>query len=388
MSRKNARGKLISRRDALATLVITTPLLFGLAASETTSPLRTGTRGAGKIRVALLSFWHVHAPDYARQALENSGTAIAAIWDEMPERGLAQAKAFGVPFYERLDDLLAHADVDGVIVDAPTTMHRTVMVAAARAGKHIFTEKVLAPTLRECNEIVAAVKTTGVTLMVSLPRLYSGSTLAIKAILDRKLLGELTQVRTRLTHDGALGTKQNPHAGWLPASFFDPQQTAGGVMIDLGAHPMYLTRLFLGLSESVSASFVSITKYPVEDNVVAVLRYPQGALGIAEASFVNHFSPFTIEVHGTDGSLLYGTPDATLRIRSSLAGKPARDTWSVWKEIPPDQPSPFQQWVSHMQHGTMATENVQAAIDLSMLIEAANISAKKDQPVRLDSLAR
>jgi 1,5-anhydro-D-fructose reductase (1,5-anhydro-D-mannitol-forming) len=386
MQRKTTEGKLISRRDALATLVMTTPLLFGLSASETASQLRTGARGVGRIRIAMLSFWHVHASDYARQALENNATAIAAIWDEMPERGHAQAKAFGVPFYERLDDLLAHADVDGVIVDTPTTMHRDVMVACARAGKHIFTEKVLAPTLRECNEIVAAVRAAGVTLMVSLPRLYSGSTLAIKAILDRKLLGELTLVRTRLTHDGALGSKQNPQVGWLPPSFFNPQLTAGGVMIDLGAHPMYLTRLFLGLPTSVSASFGTVTGHAVEDNVVTVLRYPHGALGIVEASFVNHFSPFTIEVHGTDGSLLYGTPDATVRIRSSLAGRPANNAWSVWADIPPDQSPPFQQWVSHMQHGTTAAENVQAAIDLSMLIEAANSSAKKDQPVRLDSL--
>ena len=80
--------------------------------------------------------------------------------------------------------------------------------------------------------------------MVSLPRLSSGSTLAIKHILDRKVLGELTEVRTRLAHDGALKTRQHPQ-GWLPPSFFDPQQSAGGAMIDLGAHPMYLARLFL-----------------------------------------------------------------------------------------------------------------------------------------------
>src|SRR6266516_5825517 len=384
MSRKNAGGKLISRRDALATLVITTPLLFGLAASETTSPLRAGIRGAGKIRVALLSFWHVHAPDYERQALENSGTAIAAIWDEMPERGLAQAKAFGVPFYERLDDLLAHADVDGVIVDAPTTMHRTVMVAAAQAGKHIFTEKVLAPTLRECNEIVAAVEQAGVVLVVSLPRLSSGSTLAIKHILDRKLLGELTEVRTRLTHDGALKTRQHPQ-GWLPPYFFDPQQSSVGAMIDLGAHPMYLARLFLGLPQSVSATYASLTGRAVEDNATVVLRSPQGTVGIVEASFVNPFSPFTIEVHGTQGSLLYGNPDGILRIRSAVAGTPGTSQWSVWTDIPPDLPTPFSQWVTHIQQGTRAREHIQAAIDLSRLMEAANRSAKMNQSVLLDA---
>jgi 1,5-anhydro-D-fructose reductase (1,5-anhydro-D-mannitol-forming) len=383
MRRKNRKDNRISRREALATLVLTPPLVVGLASSDAASPLRSSAPG---IRVAMLSFWHVHASDYARQARENSATTVAAVWDETPDRGRAQAKDLGVPFFERLDDLLARADIDGVIVDTPTTMHRDVMVAAARAGKHIFTEKVLAPTLRECNEIVAAVKGAGVVLMVSLPRLYSGSTLAIKGILDRKLLGELTQVRVRLTHDGALGTPQNPRSGWLPPYFFDPQLTAGGAMIDLGAHPMYLTRLFLGLPQSVSASFGFVTGRAVEDNVAAVLNYAQGALGIAEASFVNHFSPFTIEAHGTEGSLLYGTPDSIVRIRSSRAGKQAA-VWVAWKDIPPDQPAPFQQWVAHIQQRTFAAENVQAALDLSMLVEAANSSVKKKQSVRLDSLS-
>ena len=335
------------------------------------------------IRLAMLSFWHVHAQDYLHQALGDSATAITAVWDETPARGHAQAQALGVPFYDRLDDLLAHAAVDGVIVDTPTTMHRDVMVAAAQAGKHIFTEKVLAPTLHECNEIMAAVSKAGVILMVSLPRLYAGYTLAIKNILDRKLLGELIEVRTHISHDGALRTKQNPQ-GWLPPYFFDPQQSAGGAMIDLGSHSMYLTRLFLGLPESVSATYGYITRRAVEDNAVVVLHYPEGKIGIAESGFVNRFSPFTIEVHGTEGSLLYGTPESKLQIRSAALGK---DSWSVWTNVPADLPAPFQQWVSHIQQGTPATDNIQIAIDLSMLMEAANRSAASHQSVRLDTLA-
>jgi 1,5-anhydro-D-fructose reductase (1,5-anhydro-D-mannitol-forming) len=373
----------ITRRQALVMLAITPPFLLGLASDMPRT--QSDIRRAGMIRLAMLSFWHVHAGDYLHQALANRATAITAIWDETPERGRTQAQSLGVPFYDNLHDLLAQADVDGVIVDTPTTIHRDVMVAAAQAGKHIFTEKVLAPTLRECNEIVAAVDKAGVKLMVSLPRLYAGSTLAIKEILDRKLLGEVTQVRTRASHDGALRTLLNPQ-GWLPPYFFNPQQTAGGAMIDLGAHPMYLARLFLGLPESVSANYGYITGRAVEDNAVVVLRYPQGAVGIVEAGFVNPFSPFTIEVHGTEGSLLYGTPESTLQIRSSNLGKHTSNNWSVWTDIPPDQPTAFQQWISHIQQGTTATENILIATDLSMLMEAANLSAKGNQPVRLDML--
>ena len=144
---------------------------------------------------------------------------------------------------------------------------------------------------------------------------------------------------------------------------------------------MYLARLFLGLPDSVSARYGYVTGRAVEDNAVALLSYPNGALGVVEAGFVNRHSPFTIEVHGTEGSLLYGTPEAKLLVRS------ARDTqWSA-AEVPVDRPSAFDQWVAHIQNGTTATENIQIALDLTKLMEAANRSVAENRPVRLAELA-
>lgn len=330
------------------------------------------------LRVAMLSFWHVHARDYAKQATANPSTEIVAAWDEEPERGRAQAAELGVRFYENLDELLAQTTIDAVIIDTPTNLHCDVMLAAARAGKHIFTEKVIAPTLHEVNNILAAVEQAGVKLTVSLPWLNFGYTLAIRDMLERRLLGELTLVRTRLAHNGALGN------AWLPEHFFDLEQTGGGALIDLGCHPMYLARLFLGLPESVSASYGYVTGRPIEDNAVATLRYPNGALGVVEAGFVNPFSPFTIEIHGTLGSLFYGTPQNTLLLRSSLCE--SGEQW-ITQALPEDAPPAFAQWVEHIQNDTTAHENIALAVDLTRLMEAANLSVQNNQAVRLDTLA-
>lgn len=335
------------------------------------------------IRVAILSFWHVHARDYAREANAHSDVQLVAAWDEEPERGRSQSQARGLRFYEDLDELLAQSDIDAVIVTTPTTMHTPILLKAAQAHKHIFTEKVLATTLHDCHTIIRAVEQAGVKLTVSLPRLYAGYTQAVQEILARQLLGAITLVRTRLSHNGAISTPENPQ-GWLPAHFFNLEQCAGGAMIDLGCHPMYLTRLFLGMPESVSAIYGYVTKREVEDNAVVLLHYPQGASGIVEAGFVNRYSPFTIEIHGTEGSLLYGTPHDTLYVRS-----PQIDNGELWETehtLPANQPSAFQQWIAHIQQGTTATANIQMAVDLSALMEAANRSAAQKQPVRLDTL--
>jgi predicted dehydrogenase len=329
----------------------------------------------------MLSYWHVHARDYTRRAQEHPATEIVAVWDELPDRGKAAAAQLGVPFYADLAEVLNNPEIGAVIVDTPTNMHRDVMIAAANAGKHIFTEKVIAPTLKEANEIVAAVERAGVKLSVSLPRLYAGYTQAIQALLAAGALGDLTQARVRLAHNGALRTTASPD-GWLPPHFYSLEQCAGGALIDLGCHPMYLTRLFLGLPETVSTQYGYVTGREVEDNAVALLGYASGAVGIVEAGFVNPCSPFSIEIHGTGGSLMFGTPDAELLLRRA-----GDSTWSA-QQLPADLPDAFHQWTDHIANGTTASANIQAAVDLTALMEAANLSAAGKQAVKLADLAR
>jgi predicted dehydrogenase len=333
----------------------------------------------------MLSFWHVHAKDYARLAVEHPGTEIVAVWDEVPERGRQKAEEYGIKFYEDLHELLAKPDIDGVIVDTPTNRHRDVIIAAAEAGKHIFTEKVIATTTKECKEILAAVEAAGVKLTVSLPRLYMGFTQAAQSFIQEGLLGTITTVRIRLAHNGALRTEKHPN-GSLPSHFFNLEECGGGALMDLGCHPMYLTRLFLGLPESVSASFGYITEREVEDSAVAILRYPNGAIGIVEAGFVNSYSQFDIEVQGTKGSLMYTRTDDKLLIRSAkLEGEAAKG----WQEVTdlPSLPSAFEQWVSHITCGTTASENIQIALDLTRLMEASTLSARSGAVCRLSDLA-
>ncbi len=326
------------------------------------------------IRIGMLSYWHVHAEDYTRQALDNPYTELAAIWDEDADRGETMAAKYGVPFVASLDELLARGDIDAVVVDAPTNVHRDVMTKAARAGKPIFTEKVLAPTYAEARDIVDAAKQAGVKLAVSLPWLYKSGTKGIEAILNEGTLGQLTLARARLSHDGAI-------ANWLPGHFYSLEQCGGGALIDLGCHPMYLVRRILGLPEAVSATFGYVTGREVEDNAVAVLQYEDGAVGIVEAGFVNAHSPFSLEVHGTEGTLLYGFSEDKLLVRSRKLGE-------GWREIalPAGEPTAFDQWVEHIRQGTDATDNVEIAVDLTRLMEAANASAKSGRAVAIADL--
>jgi 1,5-anhydro-D-fructose reductase (1,5-anhydro-D-mannitol-forming) len=321
------------------------------------------------ITVAVLGFWHVHAAEYAAWAHRHPDTELVAIWDDDPDRGRAAAKAVETAFVEDLDKLLARDDIDAVTVTTATSAHHAIMLRAAQAGKHIFTEKLLAPTVAEAEEIIDVADSAGIALVVSLPYLYRGYTRAILGQLDEGRLGELTFCRIRLSNDGVI-------AGWLPEGFYDPSAAIGGALSDLGCHPLYLTQLFLGaLPATVSATYAAFTKRRVEDQAVVTLGYPGGAIGVVETGFLSR-DPFTIDMHGTTASLAYESTDNRLRIRSAGA-----DAWQ-WLSVPEDDVDAFSRWVTHIRDSSRADENLTRAVELTRLVSAANTAAATGMTVR------
>ena len=248
-------------------------------------------------------------------------------------------------------------------VTTATSAHRAIMLRAARAEKHIFTEKLLAPTVSEAEEIIGMADEAGVALEVSLPRLYHGYTTAIMGELDKGRLGELTYCRIRLSHDGAI-------AGWLPDRFYDHTAAVGGALSDLGCHPAYLTQLFLGaLPATVSATYASFTQRQVEDQAVVTLGYPGGAIGVIKQDFLSG-DPFSIEMHGTTASLEYQSTEDGLRVRNTGSRHLAVAAGSSF-----DEPDPFSRWVNHIRDATRADDNLSKAVELTRLVSAANTAA-------------
>ncbi len=328
------------------------------------------------LQVAMLSRWHVHADDYARQAMEHPELNVSLVWDEEPQRGKQWAAQLGVPFEEKLDDVLENPAIDAVIICTPTNMHKEVISRALLSGKHVFTEKVLAFTAADCEELYSIAEKKQAKLMVSLPRLTQPGFLYAEEVLKQGLLGELTFIRARMAHDGAV--PRNGHSGWLPEHFFDPEACGGGAFIDLGAHPIYMTNRLAGKARSVTARFSSYYGHPVDDNSVVVVEYESGSMGVIETSFVSGGSPLLLELHGTDGILLF--EDGEVRIRSRRIQK---EGWVTPESLPPKQPSPLEQWVFWIQEGRPPSITKEDVIQLSQINEWAALSHQKGCAISL-----
>lgn len=319
-------------------------------------------------RVALLGAWHVHFDQYATEISSREDCTLAALWDDDESRGRAAAARYGVDFVPDLDSLLGRGDVDGVAVCSATNLHPLLLQKAAAAGKHIFTEKVLAFTLADALAIADAVRQSGVAFCISFPWLCRDFIQGALQAVREGVLGDITYARVRNCHNGAT-------ADWLPSDFYDPVPCGGGAMMDLGAHSMYLLDAFLGLPETISSAFTHVTGRAVEDNAVSLLTYAGGAIGSSETGFVCENDPFSLEICGTKGTWLTGGPDC----RSVLS------TDGGFREalLPAPLKKPVDQWVDGVLNGAPIPFSVDKAIRLSQLMETAYLSARTGRAVPL-----
>lgn len=330
------------------------------------------------IRTALLSKWHVHAQEYAEEAIQNEHIALTHVWDEQKERGQAWAHELGLLFEEELDNIIRNPEIDAVIVASPTSMHTEIITKAAKHGKHVFTEKVLAETEEDARSILKEIEVHGVKFMISLPRLTANYYLYAQKVVDHGLLGRLTTIRCRVAHNGSVPTEQHPN-GWLPQHFYDKELCGGGAFIDLGAHPIYLTNRLGGQAKAVTARFKQTFDYEVDDNAVAIVEYESGALGILETGFVSSGSPFQLEIYGTEGTLMI--EDGTIRLKSVKLDEgwhtPSED------ELPETAPSAMMQWVTQILSGQEPDISHHDAYLLTLINDAARRSNEKGCRIEL-----
>jgi predicted dehydrogenase len=326
------------------------------------------------LRVAVLSRWHVHADQYAREVRENGDAEVVRVWDEDAERGAAWAAQLGVAFEPDLAAVLRSDDVDAVCVTTPTNGHREVMVAAAEAGKHIFTEKVLAATMADARAIADAVQHSGVRFCISFPRRTMPAVLHAKQAAERGLFGRITAVRVRIAHDGAV-------RDWLPAHFYDPVTCGGGAMMDLGAHGMYICRWLLGKPQRIASVFNTVTGRAVDDNTVSVIEFENGAIAVNETSFTGFGGSYSLEIDGTEGGYRMLSPGEGVQVRSKhLDGS----GWQNPEQLPAVLAKPIDQWIGGCVHGTPVEFGLVDAIQLTQLMEAAYIANAEGRSVDFD----
>jgi predicted dehydrogenase len=298
----------------------------------------------------------VHAGGYARPHKEDERTRISAVWDEVPARGAEWAQELDAAFYADYDEFLA-SGIDAVVCDSPTTWHEKLLVKAAQAGKHVFTEKLLAPTTKEAEAIAEAVREAGVTFTISLPCKGDRTVLYVKKLIEEGKLGTVTGARFRRSHNGV---------NWLPKYWFDLEQSGGGALMDLGAHPVYVLGGLFGAPKRVTALMTELFGTGSDENTIAVAEFEGGILATMETAFVTQGVPDLLEVYGTGGAVYVRGGEVAQNIGDGMEAVPP-------EALPEGKPSPLSQFIQACLDGVAEPEGLglEDALLMTRITEAA-----------------
>ena len=177
------------------------------------------------MKVAILGTWHVHTKEYTTGVLNNPNAEVAVVWDNDAERGKKFADEMNLPFNADLDAVLGDESIDSVVICTATCDHPEVMMKVTAAKKNIFTEKVLALTNEDAQEIAQAIRESGVTFTISYPHKCRPALKAAKALVESGKLGQITYARVHNYHNGSVEPQADGSLGWLPPHFYDEVQT-------------------------------------------------------------------------------------------------------------------------------------------------------------------
>ena len=217
---------------------------------------------------------------HAEAIAEDLPTArLAAVVDPRTEAATALADRFGARAEAEASAVLVDEAIDAVVIATPAALHRDLIVAAARAGKHVFTEKPITTELDEAHECVEAARQAGVVLQVGFNRRFAPGFLAARRAVDDGRVGTPQLLRS-LTRDPA-PFESDPARTPLWTIFletlihdFDTLRwlNPGSEVVSVTAHADALVR-----PDARESGFL--------DTSVVTLRFDNGALATAEASF-------------------------------------------------------------------------------------------------------
>ncbi|HVX37991.1 MAG TPA: Gfo/Idh/MocA family oxidoreductase [Gemmatimonadaceae bacterium] len=206
------------------------------------------------------------------------GLTLAAVCDTDGERARRAGEEQGVPWYRSLDEMLREAAIDLVTICTPSGLHAAQGAAAARAGKHVVTEKPMAISLAQADELVKACDDAGVQLFVVKQNRLNPPVQLLKHAVDTGRFGRIYLANVTVRW-------QRPQEYYDAEPWRGTWEFDGGAMMNQASHYVDLIQWLVGPVESVMAKTATqARRIEAEDSGIGILKFRSGALGVIEVN--------------------------------------------------------------------------------------------------------
>lgn len=206
----------------------------------------------------------------------------------------AFARERDLPFSSRFEDVLADPQVQGVVLCTPHSQHTGQIVAAARAGKHVFCEKPLSMSRADVLRAVAAVDQAGVALAVGHEKRFEPPILEIMRLVKSGALGTPLQVEANFSQDKFLALASD---NWRLSG----NEAPAGPMTATGIHLLDLSIGVFGEADTVHCSVKQLgSPLTNGDTLAALVTFRKGGHALISAILATPFAG-RFAVYGSQG---------------------------------------------------------------------------------------
>ena len=285
------RAPLLSRRDFIRGLSITTA---GLALGPRYIADLLAQNSGRKLGIAMLGLGNYAANQLAPALLETKLCQLAAVVTGHPEKGEKWVNQYNlkkenVYSYETFDRIADNRDVDIIYVVTPPALHPEYTIRAAKAGKHVISEKPMATSVADCDRMIDACKRAKVQLGIGYRMHYDLFRKELMRIVQAQEFGSFMKL------SGNFSFVMNQHQ-WR----IEKKLAGGGAMMDLG---IYVVQAAI---QAANANPISVTAHEeskqrpdffneTEETLKFTLSFANGATCEGTTSFNGQGNNFRAE---------------------------------------------------------------------------------------------
>jgi predicted dehydrogenase len=321
------------------------------------------------------------------------------VFDISPKACKAAAER-GLHVYESLDDILGDSELDIILVSATNEVHKSLSIAAMRAGKHVISEKPVTLSSEELAEVMAVAEETGKVFTIDQNRRTNRDFVLMRRNVESGIIGKPVVIESRV--EGSRG---------MPRGWRTLKELGGGMMLDWGVH-LIDQILYMQSNDRVKEVYckmLSIQHPQVDDNFHLMLTFESGLIVIVEVG-TNHYIPhprwYVMGEKGTlqidnwncDGKIIRNIdkedvwdeeifytkagPTKTMAPRSAKSIETITLSWP--EDVRDGLPVVYDQFLDAIEGKAPLTITAAQAMRVMRVMEAAFVSANEHRAVEVD----
>jgi predicted dehydrogenase len=261
--------------------------------------IRYGIIGTGYFGTAL-----------GRALKELPGAFVTVVYD--PENATRAAGELGARVAASAEELCASPDVDAVIVASPNWAHVEPVLAAARNGKHVFSEKPIALSYSDCTRMIEATADAGVLFMAGHVMNFMAGVRRAKALIAEGVIGEV--LFCRAVRNGW----EQPQA---QVSWKKRRELSGGHLYH-HIHELDIVQSIMGPATQVTMVGGNVAHqgpaFGDEDDLLLItLEFGNGTYAALEYGSAFRWPEHHVLIEGTLGAIRIDLQEAGVTVRAS-----------------------------------------------------------------------